>query len=130
MKRLPLSVLILVISAAVLGMWMSIEGLHLRLFGDTLTLFGAAGFFWQILEAVGIGAIHTAWPLITVGTAWIGAVSCVLIRLRGIDRFVLILGLISLLFLVSGTLLGGIVLICLWIPSTRAWLKGTGDVQD
>ncbi len=109
---------------------MSIEGLHLRLFGDTLTLFGAAGIFWSVLEPLGIAAMQTAWPLITVGTAWIGAVCCVLIRLGGIDRFLLILGLISLLFLGPGTILGGIVLICLWIPATRTWLKGTGDVQD
>jgi hypothetical protein len=129
MKRLPVSVLILVISASVLGLWMSIEGLHLRLFGETLTLLGAAGLFWNVLETLGVGAMQSAWPLITIGTAWIGAVCCVLIRLGGIDRFVLILGLISLLFLVPGTLLGGIILICLWIPATRAWLKGTGDVQ-
>jgi hypothetical protein len=130
MKRRPVSVLILVISAALLGLWMAIEGLHLRLFGEALTLFGAAGFFWRVLDQLGAMLSQAAWPLITIGTAWIGAVCCTLIRLRGIWRILLILALISLLFLIPGTVLGAIMLICLWIPATRAWLEGAGDDQS
>lgn len=129
MKRRPVSVLVLVISASMLGLWMACEGLHLRLFGEVLTLFGASGSFWRVLDQLGIGPMQAAWPLITIGTAWIGAVCCTLIRLGGIQRILLALGLISLPFLLPGTVLGAIVLICLWIPATRSWLEGTGDVQ-
>jgi hypothetical protein len=129
MKRLPVIVLVMVISASFLGLWMAIEGLHLRLFGEALSFLGAGGFFWSAFESMGIDPASTAWPLITIGTAWIGAVCCFLIRMGGIQRIMLIFGLISLLFLFPGTILGAIVLICLWIPATREWLEGAGDVQ-
>jgi hypothetical protein len=113
-----------------MGLWMAFEGLHLRLFREAWSLLGAADLFWQTLASLGVEPIQVAWPLITIGTAWIGAVCCVLVRLGGIHRFVLILGLISTLFVLPGTVLGAIVLICLWVPTTRGWLKGTGDAQD
>ena len=126
MRRLPVSVLIMVVCASLLGLWMAVEGLHLRLFGEPLLLFGAAGLFWRLLASVGVELLETAWPLITVGTVWIGAVCSVLIKLGGIRRIVLILGLVSMLFLFPGTLLGAIVLICLYLPATRAWFAAAG----
>jgi len=129
MRRLPVSILVLVISASLLGLWMAIEGLHLRLFAEAMTLFGAAGLFWRVLGSLGVAPLDAAWPLITIGTAWIGAVCCMLIRLGGIRRILLILGLISLLFLLPGTVLGAIILICLWIPTTRSWLEGAKGAQ-
>lgn len=127
MRRLPVSALIMVVCASLLGLWMAVEGLHLRLFGEPLLLLGAAGLFWRLLASVGVEPLETAWPLITVGTVWIGAVCSVLIKLGGIRRIVLILGLISLPFMIPGTLLGAIVLICLLVPATRAWFTAVGQ---
>jgi hypothetical protein len=70
--------------------------------------------------------LSSAWLLITVGAAWAGAVSGVLIRMGGIQRIVMILGLISMLFIIPGTVLGIIVLVCLLVPATQAWLAAEG----
>jgi len=126
MRRLPVSVLILVVCGSLLGLWLALEGLHLRLFGGTLSLFRASGLFWRILASLSIEPTAAAWLLITIGSAWAGAVCGILIRLGGIQRFIWILGLISMLFLLPGTVLGLIVLISLWAPSTRAWLAAVG----
>ena len=123
MKRLPLSVLVMVVCASVLGVWMALEGLHLRLFGEPLSLFGASGPTWRLLSTLSVEPPSAAWPLVTVGTAWVGAVCAVLIKLSGIRRMVLILGLLSVPFVLPGSILGAAVLICLWIPATRAWLS-------
>jgi hypothetical protein len=120
------TVLILVVCGSLLGLWLALEGLHLRLFGDMLSLIGASGLFWRILASLSIEPLAVAWPLITIGTAWAGVVCGILIRLGGIQRFVWILGLISMLFLLPGTVLGLIVLISLWAPPTRAWLAAVG----
>ena len=130
MRRPPVSVLIMVVCGSLLGIWMALEGLHLRLFGEPLLLLGASGPFWRLLAFLDAESLSAAWPLITVGAAWAGAVSGVLIRMGGIQRIVMILGLISMLFLIPGTVLGVIVLLCLPIPATQAWLAAEGkDVK-
>jgi len=96
MRRLPVSVLILVVCGSLLGLWLALEGLHLRLFGGTLSLFRASGLFWRILASLSIEPTAAAWLLITIGSV------------------------------LPGTVLGLIVLISLWAPSTRAWLAAVG----
>ncbi len=127
MRKPPVSVLIMVICGSLLGIWMALEGLHLRLFGEPLLLLGASGPFWRLLAFLDAEPLNAAWPLIMVGTAWAGAVSGVLIKLGGIQRIVVILGLISMLFLIPGTLLGAVVLVCLLVPATQAWFSAEGQ---
>ncbi|MGD8814769.1 MAG: hypothetical protein PVI78_09880 [Anaerolineales bacterium] len=125
MKRIPLSVLITVFCGSLLGIWMAFEGLHLRLFGATLSLFGAPSWFWRVLAALSLEPIDVAWPLIVLGTAWAGIVCALLIRQGWSHRMGWILGLICLLFLGPGTVLAAIVLIFINLPSTRSWLATT-----
>ena len=122
MKRIPLSVLITVLCGSLLGIWMAFEGLHLRLFSRSLSLFGAADWFWRALAALNLKPLDMAWPLIVLGTAWAGIVCALLIRQGWSHRMGWVLGLICLLFLGPGTVLAAIVLIFINLPSTRSWL--------
>ncbi len=127
MRRPPASILIMVVSGSLLGIWMSLEGLHLRLFGEPLLFLGASMPFWRLLAFLGTEPLSAAWLLITVGTAWAGGVCGVLIRLGGIQRIVIILGLVSMLFLIPGTVLGAIVLLCLPVAAAQAWFSAGGQ---
>jgi hypothetical protein len=121
-KRLPLSVLITALCGSLLGIWMAFEGLHLRLYGQTLSIFGASNWFWRALAALNLEPQDAAWSLIVLGTAWAGIVCALLIRQGWSRRMGWILGLICLLFLGPGTVLAAVVLIFINLPSTRTWL--------
>ncbi|HEY69456.1 MAG TPA: hypothetical protein G4O08_02610 [Anaerolineae bacterium] len=127
MKRLPPSVLITALCGSMLGIWMAYEGLHLRLYGQTLSLFGAANGFWQVLATLNLEPQDAAWTSIVLGTAWAGIVCALLIRQGWSRRMGCILGSICLLFLGPGTVLGAVVLIFLNLPSTRSWLAATNS---
>jgi hypothetical protein len=124
-KRLPLSVLITTLCGSLLGIWMAFEGLHLRLYGQTLSLFGAVDWFWRALAALNLEPQDAAWSLIVLGTAWAGIVCALLIRQGWSRRMGWILASICLLFLGPGTVLGAIALIFINLPSTTSWLAAT-----
>jgi hypothetical protein len=126
-KRRPPSVLITALCGSLLGVWMTFEGLHLRLYEQTLSLFGAVNGFWRVLAALNLEPQDAAWSLIVLGTAWAGIVCALLIRQGWSRRMGWILGSICLLFLGPGTVLAAVVLIFINLPSTRIWLAAANS---
>ena len=125
MRRLPPSVLITALCGSMLGIWMTFEGLHLRLYHQTLSFLGAANGFWRVLAALNLEPQDAAWSLLVLGTAWAGIVCALLIRQGWSRRMGWILASICLLFLGPGTVLGAVVLIFINLPSTKSWLAAT-----
>jgi hypothetical protein len=106
-----------------LGVWLALGGLWLRLFGEPLA---SAGFFgiWRTLpEFLGAPASALGWPMIVVGTAWLGALTGLWMRLGWSKRVAWALALASLFHLGAGTFVAVVAAGCLADPRLRAWLE-------
>ncbi len=121
MQRPPILLVLLMLAGAVLGGWMAWDGLHARLFGDFLRLQGQIGWWAAIPRAVQAEPLALAWPLVALGAAWFGALSGLWLKLRWGYRATIVLALVSLLYLGPGTVLGLVILICLWAGRLRRW---------
>jgi hypothetical protein len=127
LRRPPRSLYLLTAAALLLGGWMTADGLFGRLFGTFLPLLGGPGW-WQLLpRALGVEPLVLAWPLIVVGTVWLGALTGLWSGLGWSYRAALCLGIVSLLYLGPGTALGLISLGCLWGGRLRRWLPATQE---
>jgi len=108
------SLYLLTAAALLLGAWMTVDGLFGRLFGTFLPFLGGPGW-WQLLpRALGVDPLVLTWPLFVVGTAWFGALTGLWSGLGWSYRVALCLAIISLLYLGPGTVLGLVILGCLW----------------
>lgn len=130
MRKPPFTLYAFAVCAAILGGWMAIDGLHARLFGQYMTLFGRQAPWLIIPQMIGVDPLELAWPLLVVGTIWIGALCAALVRLswsQGVSRIV---GVLSLAYLGPGTALGLIALLFLSSPATRCWLTPSVHAKD
>jgi len=118
---------LLTAAALLLGGWMTVDGLFGRLFGTFLPFLGGPGW-WQLLpRALGIDPLVLTWPLFAVGTAWFGVLTGLWSGLGWSSRVALCLAIVSLLYLGPGTVLGLIILGCLW--GGRLW-RGLPAAQE
>ncbi len=127
MHRPRTSLYLLTAAALLLGGWMTVDGLFGRLFGTFLPFLGGPGW-WQLLpRALGIDPLVLTWPLFAVGTAWFGVLTGLWSGLGWSSRVALCLAIVSLLYLGPGTVLGLIILGCLW--GGRLW-RGLPAAQE
>ncbi len=131
MRRLPLSLVLLTIFAAILGIWMTFEGLFIRLFGDYLPFLSLLGSWIRINEAlmntstplgIRLEPQTFAWPLIAVGLSWTGALSALWLKLEWGYKVTNFVAALSLLTIGYGSILAALVLVCLHVTPTRFWL--------
>jgi hypothetical protein len=110
---------------------MTLNGLHILLYGQYLHLQSLLSLWPRIQGAFASSSTSTAfrlephdfgWPLLAVGTAWVGALIALWLRLGWGYRATVVVGVLSLFTLGYGTVLTLFVLICLWAPPTRRWL--------
>lgn len=121
MSRPPWLTYIITIVAIILALWMTWDALFGRLFNQ----FAFPNALWiRILDAQGIDALDLAWPILVVGTSWLGALAGLWLKQSWSVRALMILAALSLFYLWGGTLLALIVLIASGMPATREWVKG------
>lgn len=109
---------LLTIAAAVLGVGLSLTGLHIRLFEFPPALPSWLGPWDVVPRALGLQATALGWPLLVIGLTWFGAVAGLWLRLSWGKPVTLILSAISALALGAGTALAAVVVACmvLWRP--------------
>jgi hypothetical protein len=119
----PLGLYLFGFCSLILGLYMAIEGLALRVCGAPIAVFGGAnlwitipGLFRQPLAALG-------WPLAALGCSWLGVLMGVISGLRWAQRLAWVYALISLLYLGIGTALAALAILGLRLPSTQEWLQ-------
>lgn len=120
-RRAVASLAALTAAALPLGIGMAFDGLHARLFGGYIPWPGPVGLWTAGAEQLGLNPLSLAWPLIFVGTAWIGGVSALWLGLGWGYRVSAILAVVSLAYLWPGTILGVVILALLWSARRHRW---------
>ncbi len=118
MKAALLPRLLLTLAAAVLGVGLSLTGLHIRLFGFSPALPRWLGPWDVVPRALGLEPTALGWVLLVIGLTWFGAVAGLWLRLSWGKPVTLILSVASALALGAGTALAAVVVVCmvLWRP--------------
>lgn len=136
MRRPPLSLLLLTLVGTMLSGWMMLDGLSIRMFGQFLHHQPLHNLWLRIqsslgsasnLEVLRMGPQDFAWPLLTMGIAWIGTLSALWLRLSWGRRLATVICLLSLLTLNMGMVLAFVALICLRASTTRNWLDAVEE---
>jgi hypothetical protein len=131
LRRPPLSLLLLTLVGTILSGWMVLDGLYIRMFGQFQHHQPLLSLWLRIQSSIGsasnlevlrMGPQDFAWPLLTMGIAWIGTLSALWLRLSWGRRLATVICLLSLLTLNMGTVLAFVALICLRASPTRSWL--------
>jgi len=107
--------LLLSVAGIVLGLGLSLTGLHIRLFGSLPALPAWLGPWDVIPKALGITPGVLAWPVLVVGLTWFGAVAGLWLRLPWGRATTLLLSAVSALALGAGTVLAAVVVVCLFL---------------
>ena len=122
--------------AVLLGAWMLFDGARALVVGDYLTptagpYAGRLGPWADVLAAVGIAprAPETMAAFVVLGVAWLLAALAYSGRTRRAGAALAALAVLSLWYLPSGTLLGGIVLAGLALARRAAAARGTGEAR-
>jgi hypothetical protein len=116
---------VLTVAAAPFGLWLSLGGLWLRLFGTPFPG-GGLNALWQWLpSSLGLANAGLAWPMIVVGTGWFGVLAGLWTRLGWSRRVGVALALVSLFHLGIGTVIGAVMLACLADRRLRSWLAAS-----
>jgi hypothetical protein len=138
LNRYPLGVILLTLCGSLLSIWMILHGLHLCIFrtywevGGVLGLWmRAPGFATQPFPlTVQLQPQVVDWPMLSIGSAWLGALCANLMRMKWASYSLLALAIVSLLALGPGTVLAMLVMILLLWPSTRHWLGAGGEPHE
>ena len=136
MRRPPITVYVLTLAAIGLIVLMTLEALHGRVYG---VFPEAKGWYWgaaanlaqwlsNILSCADcLTAEALSWPILVIGLSWIGALVAFWLRLSWTVRSILILGVFSLAFWMSGTVLTLMVFLSLWLKPTRTWFSSAHE---
>jgi hypothetical protein len=104
-----------VLACAVMGAWMVFDGAHHMITGDYVRMNGKLGPWANLVEAAG-GTPDTLWPFfLALGVAWLATAVSLAGGSRSARKAAILLALLSLLYLIIGTLLALIVLIALLV---------------
>ncbi|MGA2111480.1 MAG: hypothetical protein ABSG98_04940 [Anaerolineales bacterium] len=120
-EHVPKILRVALVLGALLGVWLVVEGLYARLFGQLPEVSTHFELWASLLIRWKIDPARLGWPLVVVGTTWWGSLAGVWIRHRWGWPFAMILGLISLFFLGPSTLIAACLLAILLLPDVRAW---------
>jgi hypothetical protein len=121
--RAPITLTLLTVLAGALGVWLALGGLWLRLFGEPLASEGFFGIWRSLPEFLGVPATAFGWPMIVVGTGWLGALTGLWMRLGWSRRVAWALALASLFHLGAGTVVAVAAAGCLADPRLRSWVE-------
>jgi len=120
MRKISPVLLLLYIAGAVLGLWLTAEGLSVRFTGEYLT----SGGLWQnAAKAAGLNADQLYWHLVWLGLTWFGVLASVWVKSSLRYKAVVAASILSLFFLGWGTLLAVVILVCAVSPSGRRLLR-------
>lgn len=130
--RRPLSLWLLTLTGILLAIWLTVQGLHIRWFGEYLPQQSAPTlWFTDPIETHDLpiqlkaSPASVAWPMLVLGLAWWGALSALWMRLSWGRPVVTVLLICSLLVPWLGTMLALVGLINQFTPSMRTWLKAS-----
>jgi hypothetical protein len=123
-KASPVGVYLFACCSAALGFYMAVDGLHVRLFGSALELFGRPGLWIVIPNLLNLPLAAFAWPLTALGTSWLGVMMGVMMGLKWPRRVAWGYALISMAYLGVGSLLSALLMLGLRSGSTQTWLDG------
>lgn len=119
--RWPIAVLVALVAG-----WMIFDGLHALATGDFVTPTtgehaGQLGPWAAVLDAIGIPPRSTAVAVgfVAYGAVYLGFLAAFLRRRRGGRLGLVACAAAGLLYLVVGTVLNGLILGLLWLPSVR-----------
>lgn len=118
----PAGIYLFACCSAVLGACMALDGLHLRLFGSALELFGRPSLWVAVARHLNLPVGALAWPLTALGTSWLGVVMGVIMGFRWPRRVAWGYAVISLGYLGIGSLLAALVMLGLRSDSAQEWL--------
>jgi hypothetical protein len=105
----------LIIACAVMGAWMVFDGAHHMITGDYVRMNGQLGPWANLVEAAGWSP-DTLWPFfLALGAAWLATAVSLARGSRSARKAALLLALLSLPYLIIGTLLALIVLLALLV---------------
>ena len=113
MRKATASLLAVTAVGAILGAWMTADGLHVRLYAEFLRPFGL-DLPHFVSAAAGLSPQQAAWPILAIGLTWFGALGGLWLGHRWGFQTAGVLALVSLLYLGPGTVLGLAALACLW----------------
>lgn len=129
----PITLRLLTLSSFLLGIYLTINGLAIRLFGwdpivmlpgtswlDPFHLFSNGFDQWIILTP---GAL--AWPMIVLGAGLSGAIWGIWLHRKWGYGAAILINVLSLMFIGPATLLALCNLVCIAVPATRAWVQET-----
>jgi hypothetical protein len=105
-----------------LGWWMTLDGLHARLFGDFFRLNGQLGPWEGLARAAGVQPLQLAFTFVAVGLSLLGASFGLYFRRRWGYVTSAMIAAVCLLYLGFGTPLAILCLVWLLLPPTRAYL--------
>ncbi|MBN1264014.1 MAG: hypothetical protein JXA25_00870 [Anaerolineales bacterium] len=120
MRKTTPVLFLLSLAGAVLGLWLTAEGVYASFSGSFLT----SGGLWQdAARAAGLGPHQLYWPLVWLGLNWIGVLLAVWTQSSWRYTAVLVAAVLSLFFLGWGTVLAATALLCVVTPSGRRLLR-------
>ncbi len=102
-------------AASLLGIGLSLTGLHVRVFGWLPVLPPWLGPYDAVPRALDLAPAALAWPSLVVGLTWFGAVAGLWLRLPWGRATTLLLSAVSALALGAGTVLAAVVVVCLFL---------------
>jgi len=112
-RKATTSLLAVTAAGVILGAWMTADGLHVRLYGEFLRLFGS-GLPTALASAAGLSPQQVGWPLLVIGLTWFGAIGGLWLGHGWGFQAAVGLALVSLLYFGPGTVLGLTALAGLW----------------
>lgn len=122
--RTPWTVRLYVALAWVLGWWMTLDGLHQRLWGDYIRLGGQLGPWANLARALGVDPQRLGMTFVALGLAIVGATFGVVLRRRWGYGAALVTSALSLLYLGFGLPVALACLILLLLPASRRYVLG------
>ncbi len=117
MKRVKVIKALISLAGILLGLWLSLGGLELRILGSYLgwhQQIALLSYPEHLLRIDGIavgGMVALAWPMVVFGSSWGGALIGFWIGERWSVPAMLLLSILALPFTYAGTILGFILLI-------------------
>ena len=120
MHRPPLTIFTITILGLVLSVLLIWEGLDIRLFAA----FRDPGAFWLSgAEMLGIDPMQLGWPWVVLGISWISSLCGLWLDLPWGRWALWVVSIFSLLYVAIGSILAGVVIIMLMLPSSQRWIR-------
>src|SRR5262249_53093055 len=119
-RTTPWSVWLLATLSFVNGAYLLFDGLHWVVAGDFIRIGGRLGRWADLVATVGTNPMRLGTAFLVLGAAWCAGAAGLLLRRRWARRITATLAVVSLPYLVFGTLISAAILILLSRRETQA----------